>query len=131
MADTTVKRLEEMDAVYDGLMVRARASLGASSFGMQVMNLPPNFEDYPLHDETGTGQEEIYVPLEGSGRLITGGQEHKLEPGVFARVGVAEKRRIVPDGEGLRVLVIGGVPGRAYTAAPWTEVGAPAPGSEG
>ncbi len=131
MADVTVKKLEEMESVYGGAVVRARASLGVKSFGMQVMSLPPNYEDYPLHDEVGTQQEEIYIALKGSARLVVGDQEFKLEPGVFARVGPAEKRRIVPGPEGLQMLALGGVPGKAFQPGEWTELGAPAPGGGG
>ena len=35
------------------------------------------------------GQEEVYTVLEGKATLTVGGEEHELEPGVFARVGPA------------------------------------------
>src|SRR5215211_5197675 len=38
-----------MEPIYDGIARRARASLGVSSFGMQVMTLPPEWDGYPLH----------------------------------------------------------------------------------
>jgi hypothetical protein len=129
MADVTVKRIEEMEAVYEGMFVRARASLGVRSFGMQIENLPPNHQHYPEHDETESGQEEVYTALEGTARLIVGDQEWQLEPGVFARVGVTEKRRIVPGPGGVRLLALGGVPGRAYDAPAWSELGGTAPGA--
>jgi hypothetical protein len=56
--DFTVKRLDEMEAAFGGSFVRARASLGASAFGMQVHLLPPNSGDaYPEHDHLYDGQE--------------------------------------------------------------------------
>lgn len=36
MADVTVKRVEEMESIWGGSFVRARASLGATSFGMNI-----------------------------------------------------------------------------------------------
>ena len=36
MPDVTVKRVEEMEAIWGGSFVRARASLGATSFGMNI-----------------------------------------------------------------------------------------------
>jgi len=130
MADVTVKRIEEMEAVYDGVMVRARASLGVTSFGMQIENLPPNSETYPDHDHKGDGQEEVFTALRGSARMIAGGQEIKLEPGVFVRVGKGEKRRILPGPQGVQVLAIGAVPGEAFQPKEWTELGAPTPSME-
>ena len=40
--DVTVAAIEEMDAIHGGLARRARATLGVSAWGMQVLTLPPN-----------------------------------------------------------------------------------------
>ena len=45
--DVTVASFEEMEPTYDGLARRARASLGVTGWGMQVMTLPPNWDGYP------------------------------------------------------------------------------------
>jgi hypothetical protein len=55
------------------------------------------------------------------------GEEHQLEPGVWARVGINQLRRLVPGAEGLRVIVIGGTPGKAFAPPAWTELGAAPP----
>ena len=131
MPDATIVRLEDMETFYGGLVSRARASLGVTSWGMQVFNLPPGFADYPNHHHgegaVDPGQEELYVPLAGSAALVLDGEEHRLEPGVWARVGMTQLRRIVPGRDGLRCLVIGGTPGRAFTPPHWTELGAAPP----
>jgi quercetin dioxygenase-like cupin family protein len=136
VADYSVKRLEDMDMLFEGMVARARASLGARAFGMQVMTFPPNWDQYPNHNhredafEGSEGQEEVYVILTGSATLRVGGEEHRLEPGVFARIGPDEKRQIVPGGDGVRIILcLGGVPGKSYAPPPWTELGAPPPGS--
>ena len=64
MPDVTVKRLEEFENNH-GVFFRARAGLGVTSFGMAVERWPAGSKDYPEHDETRTGQEEVYVVLEG------------------------------------------------------------------
>jgi uncharacterized cupin superfamily protein len=131
MPDATIKRLEEMETFYDGLVVRARSSLGITSWGMQVFNLPPNFDQYPNHHHGegagDPGQEELYVALGGSATLHLDGEQHELEPGVWARVGVEQLRRIVPGTDGFRYLAIGGVPGKAFVPPTWTELGAAPP----
>jgi hypothetical protein len=85
MADFTIKRTEEMEAIFGGIVCRARASLGATSLGMQVMQFPPGWEGYPNHDhvndsadENDLGQEEIYVALGGSATLLINGDEYAL-----------------------------------------------------
>ena len=69
MPDVTVKKLEDFEAVFGGGMVRVRAGLGVTSFGMQVIQLPPGFEMYPEHDHLHDEQEEVYTVLEGSATL--------------------------------------------------------------
>ena len=134
MADYTVKSVEEMEAIYDGIVRRARAALGATAFGMQLMDLPPGWEGYPNHDhvnnsfdENDLGQEEVYVALAGSATLRLDGETHEMRPGVFARVGAGQKRQLVPGPDGFRMLAVGAHPGRAYTPPAWTEEGGPLP----
>jgi uncharacterized cupin superfamily protein len=125
MADVTIKGVEEFDTPNGGGFCRARASLGVSSFGMQVENFPPHFEHYPEHDHAEDGQEEVYTALSGSATLVAGGETYVLEPGVFARVGPNVTRKITTGEEPVRLLAIGGTPGAAYVAPGYTEAGAP------
>jgi hypothetical protein len=131
MVDATIKRVDEMESFFDGMVRRARATLGVTSWGMQLFNLPPNFGDYPNHhhgDGQGDpGQEEVYIPLAGSATLHLDGEEHALEPGTWARVGVEQLRQIVPGPEGFQYLAIGGTPGKAFVPPGWTELGAEPP----
>jgi uncharacterized cupin superfamily protein len=127
MADVTVKSLDEFEAVFGGGFRRVRAGLGVSSFGLQVIELPPNFAHYPEHNHTHDEQEEVYTVLSGRATLRVDGEEHELEPGVFARVGPAEKRKWITGDEGVRILAIGATPGSIYHAPEFTEEGAPPP----
>lgn len=52
MSDYAVKEIDSMEAVYLGAFKRARAELGVESFGMAVIDLPPNFDQYPEHDHS-------------------------------------------------------------------------------
>ena len=124
MADVSVKRLEDFESNHD-FFFRVRAGLGVRSFGLNVEKHPPRSEWHPEHDHVEDGQEEVYVPLEGSGTLHVGGEEITLERGVFVRVGPRERRRIVAGDEGLLVLCVGGVPGGVYEPPAFTEEGAP------
>ncbi|HXV56301.1 MAG TPA: hypothetical protein VD704_00400 [Gaiellaceae bacterium] len=134
MADVTVKAIDDMEGIHGGAARRARAELGVTAWGMQVLTLPPRWDGYPLHDH-GTeafdpNQEEVYVPLEGSATLLADGEKWDLRPGVMARVGPDQPRKIVPGAQGIRILALGGTPG-AFTPAAWTELGAPPPGVGG
>jgi uncharacterized cupin superfamily protein len=127
MADVTVKRLEEFEAIFGGGFRRVRAGLGVSSFGLAVMDFPPGFTQYPEHDHGPDGQEEVYTVLAGKATLTVGGGDHELDPGVFARVGSQETRKISTGDEGARVLAIGASPGQIYEPPEFTEEGQPDP----
>ena len=66
MSDVVVKRIEDFDSPNGGGFCRARASLGVTSFGMQVENFPPHFEHFPEHHHEADGQEEVYTALSGA-----------------------------------------------------------------
>jgi mannose-6-phosphate isomerase-like protein (cupin superfamily) len=129
-ADVTLAAIDDVEAIHGGLARRARAALGVTAWGMQVLTLPANWDGYPEHnhDEVAfdPNQEEVYVPLAGSATLVAGAERFELEPGTMARVGPAQHRRLLPGPEGVRVLVLGGRPG-AFDPPAWTELGAPPP----
>ena len=82
MADATIKRLDEMESFYDGLVTRARAELGVTSLGHAGVQLPSRgFDQYPNHHHGNgaidPGQEELYIPLAGSAELELNGDRHR------------------------------------------------------
>jgi quercetin dioxygenase-like cupin family protein len=127
VADVTVKRVEDFEAIFGGGFRRVRAGLGVTSFGIAVIELPPGFVDYPEHDQSHDNQEEVYTVLSGSATLHVGGEQHRLSPGTWARVGPRELRKISTADEPARVLALGGSLGAAYVAPEFTEEGAPDP----
>jgi hypothetical protein len=112
--DVTVKRLDDMKAYGQGVFVTVGHELGISSFGINVERWPADCDQHPEHDEAEAGQEEIYLPLSGSCYLIADGEEFRLEPGTFARVGPTQRRRIITRQEPVDLLCLGGVPGEPF-----------------
>ena len=127
MGDYTVKKIDDMEAIYGGGFKRARAELGVESFGMQVLDIPAGFADYPEHDHDETGQEEVYLVLRGSADVEIEGKRIALDPDTIVRVGAGTKRKLHPGPEGVRVLALGGSPGKIYEAPENTKLGAPDP----
>ena len=116
MADVTIKRFDDLESYNgEGRFRYAAKSLGVSSWGMNILELPARWSDYPEHDHAKDAQEEVYLVLEGSARLQAGGETFELTPGVLARVGPGQKRKIVPGPSGVTLLALGGTPGKAYT----------------
>ena len=122
MSDYTAKRIDEMEASYGGGFVKARAELGVTSFGMQVIQMPPDYSDYPLHDHADSGQEEVFLALKGSGWIEIEDERVDLEPGVFVRVGPAPKRKVFAGPDGIQMLALGAAPGSVYEINPMTEL---------
>jgi mannose-6-phosphate isomerase-like protein (cupin superfamily) len=122
MANYTAKHIKDMQAGFGGGFVKARAELGVSSFGMQVIRMPPDYGDYPEHDHAHDSQEEVYLALQGSGWIDVAGERVDLDPGVLVRVGAAARRKVYAGPQGIEMLVIGGCPGKAYEVSELTEL---------
>jgi len=62
------------------------------------------------HDERESGQEELYIPIEGNGVLRIGAEVVPLAPGLFVLVTPEETRQVIAGGGGLSYIVVGAVP---------------------
>lgn len=127
MGDYTVKKIDEMEGVYLGAFKRARAELGVSAFGLQVIDMPPNFDNYPEHDHAEDGQEEVFMALQGGGEIEIEGERFPLDPAHMVRVAPGTKRKVWPGSEGIRMVIVGGVPGGVYEAPDISKLGEPDP----
>ncbi len=114
MGDYTVKHVDEMEASFGGGFRKVRAELGVTSFGVQVLEFPPDVTQYPEHDHADSGQEEVFGVVRGAGRIVVGDDEVPLTEGVWVRVGPAERRKIYSGPDGLRLVALGGIPGKPY-----------------
>jgi hypothetical protein len=127
MAGHAVKKIDDMEAVYGGAFKRARAELGVESFGMQVIDMPANYDGYPEHDHAEDGQEEVFVALRGGGEIEIEGERYPLDTDHIARVASGVKRKVWPGEQGIRMLIVGGVPDGNYEAPEISKLGAPDP----
>ena len=111
MTDVTVKTIDELER-YTGACQKgqqlfvAGKSLGLSKLGMNAIKMPPHWEHYPQHDHAADREEELYIPLEGSGTLHAEGQSYPMRRGALIRVGAVTKPKIVPGPEGMTLLVL-------------------------
>jgi mannose-6-phosphate isomerase-like protein (cupin superfamily) len=103
----TVKRIDELATTFHGAVKLAGDELGVQSFGVQVLDFPAGFANYPAHDHAEDGQEEVYVVLAGSAEFEVGGTRVDAGTGTMLRVEPTLRRTLVPGPEGVRVLAIG------------------------
>lgn len=127
MSDFKVKKIDEMEAVFLGGFKRARAELGVESFGLQVIDMPPGYSDYPEHDHAEDGQEEVFLVIRGGGEIEIEGERFPLDPDHMVRVASGTKRKVWPGPEGIRMVIVGGVPGSPYEAPALSKLGEPDP----
>jgi mannose-6-phosphate isomerase-like protein (cupin superfamily) len=127
MSSYEVKKIDDMEAVFLGAFKRVRAELGVESFGIQVIDLPPNYERYPEHDHGHDNQEEVFLVMRGRGEIEIDGERFPLDDNHVARVGPEAKRKVWPGEEGVRLVVLGGVPGELYSAPDVSKLGEPDP----
>jgi uncharacterized cupin superfamily protein len=113
------RALDELPALWDGLVRLVRAGMGITAFGANVMELPPDYTT-ESHDESDSGQQELYVALRGSGAVVIGDARVPLDAAHMVRVDAGIDRALASGPDGLRVLCIGGVPGAPYVPQDWS-----------
>jgi quercetin dioxygenase-like cupin family protein len=117
-----IKHLDEfetMEGSGDSTWHLARKALGASAFGFNLVDLAPGGQ-IPEHDETGSGQHELYVILAGEATLRIDGEEHEAPAGTFASIEPAPSRTILNRSDGpVTALLIGVSPEGGYEPPAW------------
>ena len=114
-------RIEDLPQLWDGFAKLVRDGLGVTAFGMQIMDLPPDYST-KSHDEGDSGQEEVYLALRGSGAIVIDADDERLplDADHVACISPGTPRTLTSGSDGLRVLCVGGTPGKAYEAPEWT-----------
>ncbi len=97
----------------------ARKSLGVTSFGMNVVELPPG-ETIPEHDETDREQEEVFITLTGEPTVVIDGSEYPAPAGTFVRIDPEPRRTVVNRGSTqARVLIVSAPTSSGYEPMEW------------
>ncbi len=98
-----------------------RRLLGITSFGIQAFRSPSGVDVIREHDETllgEAGQEELYLVVNGAATFEIDGEPVEAAAGSLVYVQPTATRKATATEEGTTILVVGGVPGRAYDLAP-------------
>ena len=118
--------LDEIAAVagVEGLAILpVRIRFGIESFGVNAYSAAAGGRVIEEHDELSAGagrHEELYFVAKGHARFTLDGEELDAPAGTFVFVSDPKVRRgAVGLEEGTTVLVVGGVPGKAFRASPW------------
>jgi quercetin dioxygenase-like cupin family protein len=118
----TIKRIdefEEMEGSGGATWRLARKTLGAEAFGFNVVDIEAGGQ-IPAHDHSGDNQEEVFIILEGEGKIVTDGDEHDAPAGTFCRLAPEVNRTIRNNSDAtVRALLIGVPVDSGYEQMPW------------
>jgi mannose-6-phosphate isomerase-like protein (cupin superfamily) len=111
-----VARLDDIERRGRGIPVREH--LGIHSFGINAYTPGEDGLLINEHDEAGSGQEELYLVLDGKATFEIDGETVDAPAGTLLFVPPESRRKATGDGT---VLALGGTPGEAYQAIDWGE----------
>ena len=111
-----VARLDEIERRDRSIPVREH--LGIHAFGVNAYTPGEDGTLINEHDESGSGQEELYIVLDGKATFEVDGETVEAPAGTFVFVRPESRRKATGDGT---VLALGATPGEAYQALDWGE----------
>src|SRR5262245_30355654 len=123
MADGyTIKHRDEfetMEGSGESTWLLARKTLGTDCFGFNLVEIGPGGQ-IPEHDETGSGEVEVYIVLEGDATMRLDGEDHPAPAGTFASMAPGVTRTILNRSEApVTALLIGVQPDGGYEPMSW------------
>jgi quercetin dioxygenase-like cupin family protein len=111
-----VARLDEIER--RGRDIPVREHFGIHAFGINAYT-PEDGRLIGEHDEAGSGQEELYIVLDGTATFEIDGETIDAPAGTFVFVPPESKRKATGEGT---ILALGATPGVAYQAIDWGDV---------
>ena len=99
-----------------GRDIPVREHLGIRAFGVNAFTPGENGTLIGEHDEAGSGQEELYIVLDGTATFEIDGETVDAPAGSFVFIRPESRRKATGDGT---VLAVGASPNEAYQAFDW------------
>ena len=115
-ANWHVARLDDIER--RGRDIPVREHLGIRAFGVNAYTPAEDGTLVSEHDEAGSGQEELYVVLDGNATFEVDGETVDAPPGTLVFVGPEARRKATGNGT---ILAVGAAPGEAYQGVDWGE----------
>ncbi len=109
-----VARLDEIE--QRGRSVPVREHLGIQAFGINAYTPADDGTLINEHDETGSGQQELYIVMDGNAKFEVDGETFDAPAGTLVFVEPGSKRKATGEGT---VLALGGTPGQPYQGLDW------------
>ena len=111
-----VARLDEIEK--RGRSIPVREHMGMQAVGINAYTRGDDGTLINEHDEAGSGQEELYIVLDGTATFEVDGESFEAPSGTLVFVQPESRRKATGDAT---VLALGAKPGEAYQAIDWGE----------
>lgn len=110
---------ESMEGSGGATWKLARKALGTEAFGFNLVELAPGGQ-IPEHDESQSGQVELYVILAGEAVMRLDGEDHAAPAGTFASIEPPATRTILNRSDAaVTAMLIGVDPSGGYEPMSW------------
>jgi quercetin dioxygenase-like cupin family protein len=118
----TIKHHDEFESMEGSggcTWTLARKALGTSAFGFNLVEIAPGGQ-MPEHDESQSGQVELYIVLEGEAVMRLDGEDHPAPAGTYASIEPPASRTILNRSDApVTALLIGVDPSGGYEPMSW------------
>jgi hypothetical protein len=111
-----VARLDEIER--RGRSIPVREHMGMQAVGINAYTAGDDGTVINEHDETGSGQQELYIVLDGTATFEVDGETFEAPAGTLVFVQPDSRRKATGAAT---VLALGATPGEAYQAIDWGE----------
>ena len=111
-----VARIDDIER--RGRDIPVREHFGIRSFGINGFTPADDGTLISEHDESGSGQEEMYIVLDGTATFELDGETVEAPAGTLVYVPPEARRKATGQGT---VLALGATPGEVYEAIDWGE----------
>jgi len=96
-----------------------RHHFGITAFGINAVTKDEGNVLIPEHDESASGQQELYFVHAGEVKATLDGEEMTVPAGSLVHCEPGAKRKFESAASPTTLIVIGGCPGKAYEVGPW------------
>jgi len=109
-----IVKLEDVPVVLteDGRWQALNSPLGLTAFGINAFNTDIGEDADSAHDESDSGQQELYIVVAGRALITVGDEQHEAGVGTLVSApdpAVTRSFRALEDGT--RIVCLGGLPG--------------------
>jgi quercetin dioxygenase-like cupin family protein len=116
-----VNEIPPVKADWPATWKSVRHHFGITAFGVNAVTKDAGNVLIPEHDETTSGQQELYFVHVGEAKATLDGEEVTVPAGSLVHCEPGAKRKFESTASPTTLIVIGGAPGKAYEVAPWEQ----------